>query len=169
MWQSPPCKSGQPYADTCHNPLLTKMINQILPRHHLTHETLILISLLSYHHHGSRRPPFMDLTVNRSTTIVPKASLMPENAVAHTIFNLYLRAPPTCSRSTTAARFHATPPWERESWRWRTSLADHRNWTTTPAQPLQHAFMSTTFAAELIFTTTPPSSIISNYESALQQ
>jgi len=35
MWQSPPFKSGQPYADTCHNPPLTKLTNQILPRHHL--------------------------------------------------------------------------------------------------------------------------------------
>ena len=59
MWQSPPFKSGQPYAHTCHNPPFTKLTNQILPRHHLlylTHETLTLIFLLFYHHHCSRHP-----------------------------------------------------------------------------------------------------------------
>jgi len=34
MWQSPPFKSGQPHDDTCHNPPLTNLINQSLPRHH---------------------------------------------------------------------------------------------------------------------------------------
>jgi len=28
MWQSPPCKAGQPYADTCHNPPLTEQEGQ---------------------------------------------------------------------------------------------------------------------------------------------
>jgi len=51
MWQSPPFKISQPEQDTCHNPPLTKLTNQILPRHHLlhlTHETLTLIFLLSF-------------------------------------------------------------------------------------------------------------------------
>ena len=46
MWQSPPFKISQPEQDTCHNLPLTKLTNQILPRHHLlhlTHETLTLI------------------------------------------------------------------------------------------------------------------------------
>ena len=46
MWQSPPLKISQPEQATCHNPLLTKLTTQILPRHHLlhlTHETLTLI------------------------------------------------------------------------------------------------------------------------------
>jgi len=46
MWQSPPLKISQPEQATCHNPTLTKLTNQILPRHHLlhlTHETLTLI------------------------------------------------------------------------------------------------------------------------------
>jgi len=46
MWQSLPFKSGQPYADTCHNPPLTKMTNQILPHHHLIDETLTLIFII---------------------------------------------------------------------------------------------------------------------------
>ena len=48
MWQSPPFNISQPEQDTCHNPPLTKLTTQILPRHHLlhlTHETLTLISL----------------------------------------------------------------------------------------------------------------------------
>jgi len=48
MWQSPPLKISQPEQATCHNPTLTKLTNQILPRHHLlhlTHETLTLVSL----------------------------------------------------------------------------------------------------------------------------
>ena len=88
MWQSPPFKSGQPYADTCHNPPLTKMTNQTLPRHHLlylTHETLTLIFLLSYHHHGSRRPPFTDLAVNKSTTTAPEPrQQLPQIVTANT-------------------------------------------------------------------------------------
>ena len=50
MWQSPPFKSSQPYADTCHNPPLTKLTSQILPRHHLlhlTHETLTLAATMT--------------------------------------------------------------------------------------------------------------------------
>jgi len=35
MWQSPPLKISQPEQATCHNPTLTKLTNQILPRHHL--------------------------------------------------------------------------------------------------------------------------------------
>ena len=61
MWQSLPFKISQPEKATCRNPPLTKLTSQILPRHHLlhlTHETLTLIFLLSYHHHGSHRPPF---------------------------------------------------------------------------------------------------------------
>jgi len=51
MWQSPPFKISQPEQDKCHNPPLTKLTNQILPRHHLlhlTHEILTLIFLLSF-------------------------------------------------------------------------------------------------------------------------
>jgi len=73
MWQSPPFKISQPEQATCHNPPLTKLTSQILPRHHLlhlTHETLTLISLLFYHHNGSRRPPFTDLAVNRAATSI---------------------------------------------------------------------------------------------------
>jgi len=50
MWQSPPFKSGQPYADTCHNPPLTKLTSQILPHHHLlhlTHEALTLAATMT--------------------------------------------------------------------------------------------------------------------------
>jgi len=35
---------------------------------HLTHETLTLIFLLSYNHHGSRRSLFTDLAISRATT-----------------------------------------------------------------------------------------------------
>ena len=51
IWQSPTLKISQPEQDTCYNPPLTKLTNQILPRHHLlhlTHETLTLIFLLSF-------------------------------------------------------------------------------------------------------------------------
>jgi len=44
-----------------------------LRRHHLlhlTHETLTLIFLFSYHHHGSRRPPFTDLAVSCAATSI---------------------------------------------------------------------------------------------------
>ena len=84
MWQFPPFKISQPEQATCHNPPLTKLTSQILPRHHLlhlTHEILTLIFLLSYHHHGSHQPPFTDLAVSRATTTV--------------------HAPSTCSRTTT--------------------------------------------------------------------
>ena len=40
MWQSSPSKSLQPYDDTCHDPLLTKLTN------HATHPT-IFTDLLS--------------------------------------------------------------------------------------------------------------------------
>ena len=65
MWQSPPLKISEPEQATCHNPTLTKLTTQILPRHHLlhlTHETLTLVSLppstaaaaaISVSHHGS--------------------------------------------------------------------------------------------------------------------
>ena len=56
MWQSLPFKSGQPYADTCHNPPLTKLTNQILPCHHLPKWNPNPNFLLSFHHHGSRHP-----------------------------------------------------------------------------------------------------------------
>ena len=59
MWQSSPFKSGQSYVDTCHNPPLTKLTNQSLPHHHLTHETLTLIFIISFNQYGSRRPPFV--------------------------------------------------------------------------------------------------------------
>jgi len=65
MWQSPLFKISQPEQATCHNPPLTKLTTQILPRHHLlhlTHETLTLISAIMTTLHGScscqsRRPP----------------------------------------------------------------------------------------------------------------
>jgi len=36
IWQSSPSKSVQPHDVTCHYPPLTKLINQSLPRHHLS-------------------------------------------------------------------------------------------------------------------------------------
>ena len=57
MWQSPPFQISQPKQATCHNPPLTKLTSQILPRHHLlhrTHETLTLIFIL-FHYHQLRQ------------------------------------------------------------------------------------------------------------------
>jgi len=94
MWQSPPFKSSQPYADTCHNPPLTKLTSQILPRHHLlhrTHETLTLAATMTsrrrlrppqFHHLPSRRwsyepAPFSIFFAasHRSTIILPAPDL----------------------------------------------------------------------------------------------
>jgi len=98
MWQSPPCKSGQPYADTCHNPPLTKMTNQILPRHHLTHETLTLIFIISFHHHGSsRRQSRRQTSGHHSSTIFqPWATISPcwkTQICTSDVFRLHTKPP----------------------------------------------------------------------------
>jgi len=63
MWQSPPFKISQQEQATCHNPPLTKLTSQILPRHHLlhlTHETLTLIFSTPTSTTGSRRPSIVN-------------------------------------------------------------------------------------------------------------
>jgi len=83
MWQSPLFKISQPEQATCHNPPLTKLTTQILPRHHLlhlTHKTLTLIFLLSFqppqspshlfmppHHHRPATTPHLHLHVSPAT------------------------------------------------------------------------------------------------------
>ncbi|QCE10590.1 hypothetical protein DEO72_LG10g1820 [Vigna unguiculata] len=59
----------QPEQATCHNPPLTKLTTQILPRHHLlhlTHETLTLIFLLSFQ--PPQPPPHLFPTTARHCT-----------------------------------------------------------------------------------------------------
>jgi len=105
MWQSPPCKLGQPYADTCHNPPLTKITNQILPHHHLTHETLSLIFIISFHHHGSRhRQSRRQTSGHHSSTIFLPAdhhSRSNTSIALHHLGNRALFAHPTSTRSAT--------------------------------------------------------------------
>ncbi|QCD78497.1 hypothetical protein DEO72_LG1g2130 [Vigna unguiculata] len=72
MWQCPPFKISQPEQATCHNPPLTKLTSQILPHHHLlhlTHETLTLIFLLSYHNHCSSNASHHDTSFIAPTSI----------------------------------------------------------------------------------------------------
>jgi len=120
MWQSAPFKIGQPEQATCHNPPLTKLTSQILPRHHLlhlTHETLTLIFLLSFHHHGSRRrqyrrPPQLNhhgRTIQPSSNVGPPWKLVPRTTITATL------ALETCSTMTT-----------RHFWTSRTIHGSHR-------------------------------------------
>jgi len=105
MWQSPPCKLGQPYADTCHNPPFTKMTNQILPCHHLTHETLTLIFIISFHHHGSRRrQSHRQTSGHHSSTIFLLAGHHSRSSTSIALHHAGNRAPfahPTYTRSAT--------------------------------------------------------------------
>ena len=124
MWQSPPFKISQPEQDTCHNPPLTKLTSQILPHHHLlhlTHETLTLIFLLSYHHHGSRHPSHQSRRrPPRRITNLQRASTAPLSTLQH--HETMLEQPPFAGAAAIAAAtsLHETlnaanPSLERES------------------------------------------------------
>jgi len=115
MWQSPLFKISQPEQATCHNPPLTKLTTQILPRHHLlhlTHETLTLIFLLSFqppqppphlfmlpHHRRPATMPHLHLHVSPATTT--------HRDSAHLLHSLHHHNSTTSSPSSPQFR-HAT-------------------------------------------------------------
>jgi len=131
MWQSPPLKISQPEQATCHNPTLTKLTNQILPRHHLlhlTHETLTLIFFSpSTTMAAAAAPPHLFRPPRRTINTVT-ASPSPSIRAA----SIFTTAPATrepppsphknCSSAATT-NLHLAPP--------SSSRSSHGNWRAT--------------------------------------
>jgi len=176
MWQSLPFKISQPEQATCHNPPLTKLTSQILPRHHLlhlTHETLTLIFLLSFHHHGSRHPsrqsrhqpprfhaPVTAATINTTAPLRSRCSnatifnllhhLVGKQQRRHSIISAPARFHTTVTATIASHLLSARKPWQQR----RCSCTSSRSTITTkhppfaqlPSSPqrILHASRSTT-------------------------